>query len=79
MDQGALRIVENYMKLWIQSLSVPAVLFTRLQLVAVFGLQQGGGVPNPNNEQGERTTLGVLCGACGWPSCSAAFGLLLHR
>ena len=49
-DDDPLRIVNDYMGPFIESLSIVNVLKSCVQLVIHFALQQAGGVPNPNQE-----------------------------
>ena len=52
-DKGhPLRIVDNYLRLWIESEAVASVVLSCVQLVIVFGAQQTDGVPNPNTKLG---------------------------
>ena len=49
-DDDPLRIVNDYMGPFIESLSIVNVLKSCVQLLIHFALQQAGGVPNPNQE-----------------------------
>ena len=49
-DDDPLRIVNDYMEPFIESLSIVNVLKSCVQLLIHFALQQAGGVPNPNQE-----------------------------